>query len=78
LVGPDPVVDDGDFGARARNHLCQFVDFTLTKHVGSVLGSGLGQFADDLVARRPGEVANLGEVGIALVDALGDELDVSL
>jgi len=45
--------------------------------VGGVLCPPLGQFADDLVPRRAGEFADLFEVGLAFVDALGDDCSIS-
>jgi len=45
--------------------------------VGGVLGAPLAEFADDLVAGGAGQLRDLLEVGLAFVDALGDDGTIS-
>ncbi|WP_379821541.1 hypothetical protein [Halolamina litorea] len=45
--------------------------------VGGVLRTSLGEFTDDVVARRAGQFGDLFEVGLAFVDALGDDGAIS-
>jgi hypothetical protein len=71
------VVDDDGVGVFRPNEGGELVDLPLAEVVGGVLLSALGEFADDLVAGGAGQVGDLLEIGLAFVDALGDDGAVS-